>query len=136
MARQYPGCENQRGRDMVERVRNRNTYPRGVQPQALDTRRGCRTNTECEVRGWPPMLCSSTQTQNQTLYALLTYTERDLRSTTQPLLKRVTEINPVVAVILPPFYSIVNLHNDQRLSCLSKLFSAISIMFYLPLLSI
>ncbi|KAH0564382.1 hypothetical protein KQX54_011761 [Cotesia glomerata] len=48
MARQYPGCENQRGRDMVERVRNRNTYPRGVQPQALDTRRGCRTNTECE----------------------------------------------------------------------------------------
>lgn len=30
---------------------------------------------------------------------------------------------------LPPFYSGADLHNDQRLSCLSKLFSAICIIF-------
>ena len=30
---------------------------------------------------------------------------------------------------LPPFYSGANLHNDQRLSCLSKLFSVICIIF-------
>ncbi|KAI4477283.1 hypothetical protein M0804_012873 [Polistes exclamans] len=30
---------------------------------------------------------------------------------------------------LPPFYSAADLHNDQRLSCLSKLFSAICIIF-------
>lgn len=30
---------------------------------------------------------------------------------------------------LPPFYSGADLHNDQRLSCLSKVFSAICIIF-------
>lgn len=32
-------------------------------------------------------------------------------------------MGPGGGVRLPPFYSGANLHNDQRLSCLSKLFS-------------